>query len=46
MAYCCVHQLVNPRHKEGVLWASFIQVYEIYTYVPLPSLLLYHYDIS
>ena len=46
MAYSCIHQLVNLRHKERVLWAGFVQVCKIYAYAPLPSLLLYHYGVS
>ena len=46
MAHSYIHQLVNPRHRERVLWASFIQVYKVYTYSPNPSLLFYHYCIS
>ena len=46
MAHHCVHQLVNLRHKERVLWAGFVQVCKIYTYAPLPSLRFYHYGIS
>ena len=46
MVHRCIHQLIDPRHKERVLWASFIQVCKVYTYVPFPSLLFYHYCIS
>ena len=46
MAHSCVHQLVNLRHWERVLWAGFVQVCKIYTYAPLPRILLYHYGVS
>ena len=46
MAHCCVHQLVNPRYREMVLWAGIVQVCKIYAYAPLPSRLVYHYGVS
>ena len=46
MAHSCVHQLVNPRYRERVLWAVFVQVCKIYTYTLLPRLLLNHYGVS
>ena len=46
MAHRRIHQLVNLRNRERILWASFVQVCKIYTYAPLPSLLLYHYSVS
>ena len=46
MAYRRVHYLINPRHREGVLWTSFVQVCEVYTHPPLPILLLYYHCIS
>ena len=46
MAHRRVHQLVNSRHRERVLWTGFVQVCKIYTYAPLPHLLLYHYSVS
>ena len=46
MAHSCVHQLVNPRHRERVLWAGFVQVCKIYTYTPLSRLFLYHHSVS
>ena len=46
MTHSCIHQLVNLRHRERVLWVGFVQVCKIYTYTPLPHLLLYHYGIS
>ena len=46
MANNFVHQLTNPRHREGALWTGFGQVCKIYTYTPLPNLLLYHYYVS
>ena len=45
MAYRCVHQLINSRHEEMVFWADFFQIRKIYTYTPLPTLLLYHHCI-
>ena len=46
MTYSRVHQLVNPRHRERVLRASFVQIRKINTYAPLSSLLFYHYSVS
>ena len=46
MAYNCVHQLVNLRHRERVFWACFVQVCKIYTYTSLPRLLLYHHGVG
>ena len=46
MAHNCIHQLVDPRHRERVLWACFIQVCKVYIYAPFHSLLFYHYCIS
>ena len=46
MADCCIHQLVYSRHKEGVFWASLIQICEVHAYLPLPALLLRYYGIG
>ena len=46
VTHSCIDQLVNPRHRERVLWANFIQVYKIYIYIPLPGLLLGYYGVS
>ena len=46
IAYSCVHLLINPRYGERVLWVGSVQVCKIYTYMPLPSLPLYHHCIS
>ena len=46
MAHSCIHQLVDSRHRERVLWAGFIQVCKVCTYAPFPSLHFYHYCIS
>ena len=46
MAYRYIHQLVYSRHREGIFWASLIQICEVYTYSPLPTLLLHYYDIG
>ena len=44
MAYSGIHQLVYSRYKKRVFRASFIQIREVYTYLPFPILLLhYHY---
>ena len=46
MAYSDIHQLVYSRHGKRILWASFIQIYEVHTYPPLPILLLHYHCIS
>ena len=40
-----INQLVYLGHREWILGASFMQVYEIYAHSPLPTFLLYHYGI-
>ena len=46
MAYNCIHQLINPRHGERVLWTGFIQVCEIYVYSSFSTFLLYYHCIG
>ena len=46
MTYCCVHQLVYPRHKERVNGTSLIKICIVHTHAPLPSLLLHHHRVS
>ena len=46
MTYSCIHQLVNPRHREGIIWASPISICEVYTHPPFLILLLYHHGIG
>ena len=46
MSHHGVHQLVNSRNREGVLWADFIQVRKIHTHSPLPVFLFNHYCIG
>ena len=44
MAHSGINQLVYMRHRKKVFEASFIQIYEVHTYPPLPILLFhYHY---
>ena len=35
VTYYCIDELVYPGKKEAVFWASFIQVYVVYTDLPL-----------
>ena len=46
MTYRCIHQLVYPRHRERVFGTSLIEICEIHTHAPLPSLLLHHHRVS
>ena len=46
VSVCCIHQLVNSRNGEGILWANFIQIREIYAHTPFPIFLLHHHSIG
>ena len=46
ITYSCIHQLVYSRHRERVFGTSLIEICEIYTHTPLPSLLLHHHRVS
>ena len=42
-----LHPLTGlSRAWEQVFWTRLVQVYEVHTNSPLPTLLLYHYSIS
>ena len=45
MADCGVYQLIDFGHGKGIFRASFIQICEINTYSPLPTLFLDHYSV-
>ena len=46
MTYSGIHQLIYSRHRERILRASFIQICEVYTNLPLPILLLHYHCIG
>ena len=46
MAYNGIHQLVYSRHGKMVLGASFIQIYEVHTYLLFSTLLLHYHCIG
>ena len=46
MAHHCIHQLIYSRHKEGIFWASFIQISEVHTHLPFSIPLFYHHIIG
>ena len=46
MSYRSIHQLVNSRNGEGVLWTDFVQVRKIHTHSPLPVFLFSHYYVG
>ena len=46
MAHSGIHQLVYSRHEKRVFRASFIQIREVYTYLPFPILLIHYHCIG
>ena len=44
MAYCCIHQLNYPRHRERVFGTSLIKICEVHIHTPFPSF-LFHYHL-
>ena len=46
MSYRGIHQLVNSRNGEGVVWADFVQVCKIPTHSLLPIFLVDHYYVG
>ena len=46
MAYSGIHQLVYSRHEKRVLGAGYIQIYEVHTNPPFPTLLLHNHCIG
>ena len=46
MAYSYINQLINSRHWERILWASFVQIREVHTHSLLPVLLFHHHSIG
>ena len=41
MSYCCIHQLIYPRHRERVFGTSLIEICEIHMHTPF-SCFLFH----
>ena len=46
MAYCGVHDEVDPRQREAVLWARFVYVSEVDTESPLSIFFFDEHDVS
>ena len=46
MAYCGVHDEVDPRQREAVLWARFVYVSEVDTESPLAICFFDEHDVS
>ena len=46
MAYCSVHDEVDPRQREVVLWARFVFVSEVNTESPLAICFFKEHDVS
>ena len=46
VTYSCIHQLIYPRKGERIFRTGFVQVFEVYTYPPLPVLLFYHHGVG
>ena len=46
MACCCVHDEVDPRQREAVLWARFFYVSEVDTESPFAIFFFYKHDVS
>ena len=46
MAYHCIYQLIYSRHRERVFGTSLIEICEVHTHTPFPSLLFHHHRIS
>ena len=46
MSHRGIHQLVNSRNGEGILWADFVQVCKIHAHLPLPVFLFNHYYVG